>query len=120
MVTSIVVKALGIVTNGLERRLEELEIKGRIETTALLRSDRILRSPEELRRFAITQTPRKDYKWCEKNSLEVKLKMLLLKIIFKIQLKSFFLHVSAPFSKISKFYQVIHDAFDEEILSNCY
>ena len=41
-----VIVALGIVHKGLERRLEVLEIRGRIETiqtTALLRSARILR-----------------------------------------------------------------------------
>ena len=42
----IVIGALGMVPKGLERSLEELEIRGRIETiqtTALLRSARILR-----------------------------------------------------------------------------
>ena len=46
MVIPIVVGALGTVPKGLEKMLEELEIRGRIETiqiTALLRSARILR-----------------------------------------------------------------------------
>ena len=41
----IVVRALGMVPKGLERELKELEIRGRIktiQTTALLRSARIL------------------------------------------------------------------------------
>ena len=46
MVIPKVVYALGTVSKGLEKRLQELEIRGRIETiqnTALLRSSRILR-----------------------------------------------------------------------------
>ena len=42
----IVIGALGTVTEGLVQRLEDLEIKGRVETiqtTAILRSARILR-----------------------------------------------------------------------------
>ena len=45
-VVPIVIGALGTVPKGLERSLDELEIRGRIETiqtTALLRSARILR-----------------------------------------------------------------------------
>ena len=45
-VIPIVIGVLGTVSKGLERGLEELEIEGRIETmqtTALLRSVRILR-----------------------------------------------------------------------------
>ena len=44
-VTAVVIGALGIVTKGLVQRLEDLEIKGlleKIETTSLMRSDRIL------------------------------------------------------------------------------
>ena len=58
----IVVSALGIVTKGLEKRPDELEIRGRIETlqtTALLRLTRILR--RVLRRLAISQTRMKDH-----------------------------------------------------------
>ncbi len=46
MIILIVIGALGTVTKGLVQRLEELEIRGRVETiqtTALLRSIRILR-----------------------------------------------------------------------------
>ena len=45
-VTPIVIGILGTVTKGLEQGLEDLEIRGRVETiqtTALLRSARILR-----------------------------------------------------------------------------
>ena len=47
---SIVIRALGTVTEGLIKGLEELEIRGRVETiqtTALLRSARILRRVQE-------------------------------------------------------------------------
>ena len=40
---TIVVGGLGTVPKGLQRRQEEFEIRRRIETTALLRSARILR-----------------------------------------------------------------------------
>ena len=60
MVILIVNGVLGTVTKGLVQGLEDLEIRGRVEniqTTALLRSARILRkSPWDLRRFAVTQT----------------------------------------------------------------
>ena len=44
----IIIGALGTVTKGLIKRLEDLEIRGRVETiqtSTLLRSTRILRSP---------------------------------------------------------------------------
>ena len=46
MVITIVIGALGTITNGLVQGLEGLEIRGQVEniqTTALLSSDRILR-----------------------------------------------------------------------------
>ena len=49
-VIPIVISALGTVTKGLVKGLEDLEIRGRvgtIQTTALLRSTRILRSVQE-------------------------------------------------------------------------
>ena len=55
----IVIGALGIVTKGLVQELEDLEITGQvktIQTTALLRSARILRNPGDLRRSGVTQT----------------------------------------------------------------
>ena len=47
----------------MEKRLEELEICGRsktIQITALLRLAKILRSLEDLKKLAVTQTPVKD------------------------------------------------------------
>ena len=57
-VVPMVVGALGTVPNGLERRLEELEIREIIQTTAQLRSARIIRnkSSRGLRRLAVAQT----------------------------------------------------------------
>ena len=60
----IVIGALGTVTKGLVQGQEDLEIRGRVETiqtTALLRSARILRIPGDLRRLSVTQTPVKDH-----------------------------------------------------------
>ena len=61
----IVTGALGMIPKSLERRLEELEIGGRIETietTTLLKLTSILRRvPKDLRRIAVTQTPVKDH-----------------------------------------------------------
>ena len=55
----------GTVSKGLEKRLEELEIKGRIETIqtkALLRfGGNTQKSLRDLRRFGVTQTPVKDH-----------------------------------------------------------
>ena len=66
----IVIDALGTVTKGLIKKLEDMKIKGRVETvqtTALLRSARILkRVLEWLWRLAITRTSAKTtsyYKW---------------------------------------------------------
>ena len=56
--------ALEMIPKGLEKRLEELEIRGRIktiQTAVVLRSTRTLKSPGDLRRLAVTQTPVKDY-----------------------------------------------------------
>ena len=46
-VIPIVVGALGTTTKGLEKGLEEWEISGRIQTTVLLRSTKILRKVQE-------------------------------------------------------------------------
>ena len=57
----IVTGDIGTVHKGLWKRLEELDIRLRIdniETTVLLKSARILRS--DLRRFVVNQTPGKD------------------------------------------------------------
>ena len=59
----IVVRTLEIVPKNLEKRLDE-QIRGRIETiqtTAQLKSARILRSLEELKRLAVIQTQVKNY-----------------------------------------------------------
>ena len=45
--------ALGTVPKNLEKRLEELEIKGRIETTALQKLTRIFRNVLETRRILL-------------------------------------------------------------------
>ena len=58
----IIVGVLGIVPKSLEKRLTGLEIRGRImniQTTALLRSARILRRVLEMKKFVVTQTPAK-------------------------------------------------------------
>ena len=60
MVTSTLTGAFGTVNKGLVLELQDLEIRGRVETiqtTALLRSVRILKSPGDLRKLAVTQTP---------------------------------------------------------------
>ena len=56
---AIVADALKMIPKGLEKRLEELEIRYRIETvqtTALMRLAAIL-SPGELRRLGVAQAP---------------------------------------------------------------
>ena len=61
----IVIGAFGTVIRGLLKGLEDMEIRGRVETiqtTTLLKMVRILRkSPGDLRRLAVTQTPVKDH-----------------------------------------------------------
>ena len=58
-IISIGIGAFGTVTKGLLKGLEDLEVGGRVETnqtTALLRTARILRRVLETRRLAVTQT----------------------------------------------------------------
>ena len=58
-IVPIVISALGTVSKGLLKGLEDLEIGGQVETiqtTALLRT-----SPGDLRRLAVTQTPLKNH-----------------------------------------------------------
>ena len=58
-----VIVTLSTFPEGLAMGLEDLEIRGQMETrqnTALLKSTRI-QNPGDLRRFAVTQTPEKDY-----------------------------------------------------------
>ena len=61
----IVIGAFGTVTKGLLKELEDLEVGGRVETienTTLLRTVRNTeKSPGDLRRLAVTQTPVKNY-----------------------------------------------------------
>ena len=84
------------------KRLDELEIKGRaetIQTTALLRSVGILRkSPGDLRRLAVTQTPVKFFLCFSLNSIRaafilrliaLKRRISSLEIIFKKVIKKF-------------------------------
>ena len=55
--------ALGAVPKCLEKRLEESEIRGRIETIQTTEiGQNTEESPRDLRRFAVTQNPGKDYK----------------------------------------------------------
>ena len=57
----ILIGAFGIVTKGSIKLLEDLEIRGQVETiqtTTLLRMTRI---PRDVRRLADTQTPVKDH-----------------------------------------------------------
>ena len=67
IVIPFVIGALGTVTKGLVKGLENLEIRERVEaikTTVLLSSIRILRVLEtwgDLGRLVVTQTPVKDY-----------------------------------------------------------
>ena len=60
-IVPIVIGALGTITKGLLKGLEDLEVDERVETiqmTALLRTDRILRRVlETWGRLAVTQTP---------------------------------------------------------------
>ena len=60
-IVPIVIGAFGIITKGLLKGLEDLEVGGRVETikmTALLRTARNPEmSPGDLRRLADTQTP---------------------------------------------------------------
>ena len=61
----IVIGAFGTVTKELLKGLEDLEVDGRVETiqtTALLRmAKNTEKSPGDLRRLAITQTPVKNH-----------------------------------------------------------
>ena len=61
----ILIDVLGTVTKGLIKRLEDLEIRGQVETiqiTAIIEiSQNTEKSPGDLRRFAVTQTPVKDH-----------------------------------------------------------
>ena len=63
----IVIGALVTVTKGLLKGLEDLEVRERmktIQTTALLRSAlNTQKSPGDLRRRAVTQTPMKDHQF---------------------------------------------------------
>ena len=65
-IVPIVIGALSTVTKELLKGREDLEVGGRVETiqtTALLRTARILRRVSgDLRRLAVTQTPVKDHK----------------------------------------------------------
>ena len=64
-IVPIVIGALGTVTKGLLKGLEDLEVGGRVETiqTNSIAKDRqnTETSPGELRRLAVTQTPVKNH-----------------------------------------------------------
>ena len=64
----IAIGAFGIVTKGLLKRLEDLEVEGRVETIKNPANHNIVengqdpeKSPGDLRRFAVTHTPVKDH-----------------------------------------------------------
>ena len=61
----IVIGAFGTVTKGLLKGLEDFEVDGRVETiqtTTLLRNGQNTeKSPRDLRRLAVTQTPVKNH-----------------------------------------------------------
>ena len=65
MFIPIIISALGTVTEGLSKGLENLEIRGRVETiktTTLLKVDQNTeKSPEYLSRLTVTQTSVKDH-----------------------------------------------------------
>ncbi len=63
-IVPIVIGAIGTETKELLKGLEDLEVGGRVETiqtTTLLRTARILTSPGDVRRLAVTQTPIKNH-----------------------------------------------------------
>ena len=71
MVISVVIGALGTIPKGLIKRLEDLEIRGQVETiqtTALLRSDRILRRVLERLAFTIHSSKKPSANTGVKNS----------------------------------------------------
>ena len=59
----IVIGAFGIVTKGLLKGLEDLEVVGRVETIYCIieNGQNTEKSPGDLRRLAVTQTPVKDH-----------------------------------------------------------
>ena len=70
MVIPIVISPLGTVTVVLALKLDDLEIRWRLETiqtTALLKSDRIQR--RVLKRLAVTQAPMKNHSADKKKTL---------------------------------------------------
>ena len=62
----IVIGAFGTVTKGLQKGLEDLEVGGRVETiqtiTLLENGQNTEKSPGDLRRLAVTQTPVKNHR----------------------------------------------------------
>ena len=57
----IIIGALGTVTKGLIKALEDLEIKGRSETIQTIASLNTEKSPGDLRRLTVTQNPKEDH-----------------------------------------------------------
>ena len=59
----IVIGAFGTVTKGLLKGLDDLEVGGRVETIQNIRNGQNTeKSPGDLKRFGVTQTPVKDHK----------------------------------------------------------
>ena len=75
-IVPIVIGALGTITKGLLKGLEDLEVGGRVETiqtTALLRTARIQTSPGDLRRLAVIVSEKPSANIDVKNSKGVKI-----------------------------------------------
>ena len=61
-VVPIVIGALGTITKGLLKGLEDLEVGGRVETIQITKNGQNTeKSPGDLRRLAVTQTPVKNH-----------------------------------------------------------
>ena len=56
-VIPIVTGALGTVTKGLVKGLEDLEISGQVETIQIIKIGQNTKSPGDLMRLAVSQTP---------------------------------------------------------------
>ena len=83
----IVIGAFGTVTKGLQKRLEDLEVGGRVEniqTTTLLRSARILRWDLETRGDLLTlklQWKSISWRWCKKTPMQIVIIIIIIIII---------------------------------------
>ena len=92
MVIAIVIGALGTVTKGLVQGLEVLEIRGRVEalqTTALLRSARILRRVLETcchSNSSEKPSANAGVKNSQKSKIIIMIKIIIFKVIFTLHM----------------------------------